>query len=61
MAFTTAIDEARLAFVGVPALACLAALGTERWHFLLRFLLPLLGLITTLIALQQHVLAIHWN
>jgi hypothetical protein len=61
VAFQTATYQARLAFVGLAALAVLAALGLERWRLPVRFLLPAMGLIGTLIAIQQDVLAIHWS
>lgn len=44
VAFQTYTYEARIAFVGVPALATLAGLGVQRWRPPLRFLLP--GLVT---------------
>ncbi len=56
VAFTTATYDAREALLGLPALACLAALGLERWRPPLRFLLPLMGLAGTAIAFGQNVL-----
>jgi Dolichyl-phosphate-mannose-protein mannosyltransferase len=61
VAFTTASYEARLAYVGLPSLACLAALGLERWKPPIRFLVPLLGLCGTVVAIQQNVLGVPWN
>jgi Dolichyl-phosphate-mannose-protein mannosyltransferase len=60
VAFTTASYEARLAYVGLPSLACLAALGLERWNPPIRFLLPLLELCGTIVAIQQNVLGVPW-
>ena len=53
--------QARYAFVGLPALAGLMALGVERWKLYTRFLLPAMGLIGTLVAIQIDVLSIHWS
>jgi len=53
--------QAKYAFVGLPAIAGLVALGVERWRFLARFLLPAMMLIGTLVAIQIDVLAIRWN
>jgi len=53
--------QARYAFVGIPALAGLVALGVERWKLPTRFLLPAMGLIGTLVAIQVDVVSIHWN
>jgi len=53
--------QARYAYVGLTALAALMALGVERWKLPVRFILPAMALIGTLIAIQQDVLAIHWN
>ena len=61
VAFQTATYDPRLALGGVPALACLAALGLERWKLGVRFLFPLLGLGGTLFAIQTNVLAVHWS
>jgi hypothetical protein len=47
--------------VGLAAIAALAALGVERWRLPVRFVLPAMGLIGTLVAIQQNVLAVHWN
>jgi Dolichyl-phosphate-mannose-protein mannosyltransferase len=61
VATQTGTYQARYAFVGLVALAALAALGLERWRLPVRFLLPAMGLIGTLIAIQQNVLAVHWG
>jgi Dolichyl-phosphate-mannose-protein mannosyltransferase len=61
VATQTSTYQARYAFVGLAAIAALAALGLERWKLPVRFLLPAMGLCGTLIAIQQNVLAIHWS
>jgi 4-amino-4-deoxy-L-arabinose transferase-like glycosyltransferase len=61
VATQTSTYEARYVLVGLAAIAALAALGLERWRLPVRFLLPAMGLIGTLIAIQQDVLAIHWS
>ena len=50
--------QARLAFMGLPAIGCLAALGLERLKLppLLRFVGPALGLVGTVVAIHQHVI-----
>jgi hypothetical protein len=60
-AFSTAAYQPRLAFFGLPALACLAALGLERWQLPARLLLPTLGLGGAIVAIQQNVLNIRWH
>jgi 4-amino-4-deoxy-L-arabinose transferase-like glycosyltransferase len=60
-AFQTATYQARLAFVGLAALAVLAAVGLERWKLPVRFILPAMGLCGTLVAIQQNVLAVQWS
>jgi hypothetical protein len=60
VAFQTSTYQARYAFVGLAAIAALAAFGLERWRVPIRFLLPAMGLGGTLIAIQQNVLSIHW-
>jgi hypothetical protein len=52
---------ARYAFVGIAGIAGLVALGVERWKPPLRFLLPAMGLVGTVVAIQQDILAIHWT
>ena len=61
VAFQTASYDPRLALVGMPALACLAALGLERWRLTVRFLAPLLGLGGTLFAIQANSVLLHWT
>lgn len=61
VATQTSTYEARYAFVGLAAVAALAALGLERWRLPVRFLLPAMGLAGTLVAIQQNVLAVHWS
>jgi hypothetical protein len=61
VAFQTASYDPRLALGGVPALACLAALGLERWKLALRFLFPFLLLGGTIFAIQTNVLEVHWS
>ena len=53
--------QARYAFVGLTAIAALTALGVERWKLPARFLLPGMGFVGTLVAIQLDVLAIHWT
>ena len=57
----TSTYEARYVLVGLSATAALAALGLERWKVPLRFVLPAMGLIGTLVEIQQNVLAVHWS
>lgn len=62
--WTVAIEtyyQARYAYVGITAVAALMALGVERRKVPVRFVLPAMGFIGTLVALQQDVLSIHWN
>jgi hypothetical protein len=61
VATQTSTYQARYAFVGLAAIAALAALGLERWKLPIRFLLPVMGLCGTLIAIQQNVLSVHWG
>lgn len=61
VAFSTATYAARLAFVGLPALASLVALGLERWKPPIRFVLPLMGVCGALVAIEQNILTIHWQ
>jgi hypothetical protein len=56
-----AAAQGRLAFIGLPALACLVALGCERlpgpiaW----RFTLPALGFIGTLVAVRHDIIDVY--
>lgn len=54
----TSTEQARVAFVGLPAIATLLALGYERLGIPVasRFALPLLGLIGTLAAIRYSVI-----
>jgi 4-amino-4-deoxy-L-arabinose transferase-like glycosyltransferase len=55
--------DGRLAFIGLPALACLAALGLERWRapVALRFVGPAIGVVGTVIAIRQDILIVPWR
>ncbi|MFL6241697.1 MAG: hypothetical protein ACJ73V_01555 [Acidimicrobiia bacterium] len=61
--FQTVSFEARLAFTGLPAIGCLAALGLERWKVPvpLRFMGPMIGLVGTIIAIQHDTLSVNWQ
>jgi hypothetical protein len=59
--FQTATYAPRLALPGLPALAILAAFGTERWPAVTRFALPLAGLIGVLVALHSDVFGVNWS
>lgn len=61
VAFQTNTYEARYAYVGLTAICGLAALGLERWKVPVRFLIPLAGLVGTVVAIQQDVFAVHWT
>ncbi len=61
LAFQTPTYQARYAYVGLAAIAAMAALGLERWRLPIRFLLPVMGLCGTIVAIQQNVLAVHWS
>ncbi len=54
--------DARTGFVGLPAIACLAALGFERrgWALRARVVLPAALLIASLVSLQTGVLSIYY-
>jgi Dolichyl-phosphate-mannose-protein mannosyltransferase len=56
----TNTSQARLAFVGLPALGCLVALGLERWPMpvAVRFALPLLGAVATMVAIRNDVVSV---
>jgi hypothetical protein len=60
VALNTASYRGPLALLGLPSLACLVALGLERWKLALRLVIPLLWLCGTLVALQQDALGVHW-
>jgi hypothetical protein len=61
VAFQTETYEPRYALVGIAAIAGLAALGSERWILPLRFLLPVMGLVGTIVTIQHDVFAVHWT
>jgi hypothetical protein len=61
VAFQTATYAPRLALPGLPALAILAALGTERWPTVTKFALPLAGVIGVLVALRADVFGVNWT
>lgn len=61
VAFSTSSHAARLAFAGLPALACLAASGVEDRNLAFRLSLPLIELCGALIAIGQDVLGVHWK
>ncbi len=61
IAFQTSTYTVRYAFVGLPAIACLAALGTDRWPAALRFVLPVMGIVGCVVAIDQNILAVHWT
>lgn len=52
---------ARYAFVGIAAIGGLVGLGVERWRLPVRFVLPAMGLVGTVVAIQQDVFAVHWT
>ena len=60
-ALQTTTFEARLAFTGLPAIGCLAALGLERWTLLvpLRFVGPVIGLVGTVVAIEHDILSVN--
>jgi hypothetical protein len=57
----TTTSQGRLAFIGLAAIACLLALGMERWPgpVILRFALPVIGLLGTLIAIQRDIFNVY--
>ena len=61
VAFKTDAYDPRLALIGLPTLACFAALGLSRWRLSLALALPLLELGGTLVAIQQSVLSVPWS
>jgi len=56
----TTQEQARIGFVGLPAIAGLTAIGYERlrWPLPARFTLPILGLAGTLVAIRADVLEV---
>ena len=61
LAFQTATYQARYAYVGLTAICGLAALGLERWRLPVRFILPVAGLVGTLLAIHNDVLGVRWT
>jgi hypothetical protein len=63
LGLNTSTSQARLALIGLPALACLVALGLERYRLPVaaRFALPVLGVVGTIIAIQHDVVDISAN
>ena len=61
VAFQTATYEARLAFVGLSAFACLASLGLERLRLSVRLVFPALCFFGTIYAINHDVLSVHWT
>ncbi len=59
VASQTTTYDGRLAFTGLPALACLSALGLERWKLRVRSVLPARGLLGTILAIHRDVLSVH--
>jgi 4-amino-4-deoxy-L-arabinose transferase-like glycosyltransferase len=57
----TAAAQARFVFVALPAIACLVALGLERARVpvLARFVLPVLGLAATAVAIVDDVIGVY--
>lgn len=58
VAFNTAAYDPRLALLGLPPLACLAAIGLGRWGLRFAVALPLIEFAGTLVAMQQTVLGV---
>jgi hypothetical protein len=58
----TTTSQGRLAFIGLPAFACLLALGIERWPGspALRFALPMIGMLGTVVAIQRDIFDIYY-
>lgn len=59
-AFQTNGFQGRYAYVGLSAMALLAALGLERWRPTVRALWPLAGLVGCVVAVQLDVLSVRW-
>jgi Dolichyl-phosphate-mannose-protein mannosyltransferase len=55
--------DGRVAFIGLPALGCLAAVGLERWKapVPVRFVGPAIGVVGTMIAIRQDILTVPWR
>ena len=61
ISFSSGTYAGRYAIGGVPAIAALLGLALERWRLPVRFVVPLLGLVGTLVAIQVNVLAVNWT
>lgn len=63
LAIDSTAAQARIAFIGLPALAVLIALGYERLRVSvpLSFVLPFIGLIGTVVALRRDVFNVFWS
>lgn len=61
VAVTTAQAQGRHGFFGLPAIAVVVALGLERWNvpLPLRFALPALGFVGSVIAIRQDIVLIY--
>ena len=62
VALQTTTFAGRLAFVGLPAVACLAALGLERVRMPLvfRFVLPVVGLVALISSIRTYVIGVFY-
>jgi Dolichyl-phosphate-mannose-protein mannosyltransferase len=60
--FQTTTFQARLGFIGLPAIGCLAALGLERWKVPvpLRFIGPAIGVVGTVLAIRSDIVNVNW-
>jgi 4-amino-4-deoxy-L-arabinose transferase-like glycosyltransferase len=58
----TTNTQARVMFMALPAIACLAAIGLERWRLpvLARFALPALGAVLTVAAIRGDIFDIYF-
>jgi hypothetical protein len=58
---STGAPQGRVAFIGLPAIGCLIALGLERLALppLARFALPVFGVLATSHAIYYHVLTVY--
>ena len=63
VAINTTATQARIAFIGLPALATLVALGYERLRLpvLTRFALPIIGLVGVAVSLRHDVFGVFWT
>ena len=58
----TSQEQARIGFIGLSALGVLVAVGLERWRapLAVRFALPALGIIGTVVAIRQDIVTIYF-